>query len=192
MLRKVQSDRKSLSGGAAVPAGPKEGVQAPMAGLGLWIFLAELTLHLPLGNVLGKNKAVGILNKDLCARENLPEGIKAPRLLMCHCPSDSRMTGLAQGSQRLPAQLQLPHPLGVSQRSLLCQSLGQGPLSAWERLGVPVPAPWLSTTGSSQAAQFQHTPLVPDPVPAAACLTTPHTGRASWEKGKKKKKKSQT
>lgn len=54
MLRKVQSDRKSLSGGAAVPAGPKEGVQAPMAGLGLWIFLAELTLHLPLGNVLGK------------------------------------------------------------------------------------------------------------------------------------------
>lgn len=37
-----------------MPAGPKEGVQAPMAGLGLWIFLAELTLHLPLGNVLGK------------------------------------------------------------------------------------------------------------------------------------------
>lgn len=54
ILRKVQSDRKILSGGVAVPVGPKEGVQAPMAGLGLWIFLTGLTLYLPLGNVLEK------------------------------------------------------------------------------------------------------------------------------------------
>lgn len=32
MLRKGQGDRESLAGGAAGPVGPKEGVQAPMAG----------------------------------------------------------------------------------------------------------------------------------------------------------------
>lgn len=43
MLRKGQGDRESLAGGAAVQAGSKEGVETPLAGLGLWIFLAGLT-----------------------------------------------------------------------------------------------------------------------------------------------------
>lgn len=53
-LRKGQGDRESLAGGAAVQAGSKEGVETPLAGLGLWIFLAGLTLYLPLGNGLEK------------------------------------------------------------------------------------------------------------------------------------------
>lgn len=54
MLRKGQGDRESLAGGAAVQAGSKEGVETPLAGLGLWIFLAGLTLYQPLGSGLEK------------------------------------------------------------------------------------------------------------------------------------------